>query len=112
MRSPDNQRAIVVVDARFAMFWARVLMWLGMLFVVFGIIFSATALVLDMPWGKLTGQAVVERILAMVVLTVAGVMAGAALIIMAEMMRVMLDQRQLLREIKRELGRRHDEGKE
>src|SRR5215470_16403037 len=96
-RSPDNDRAIVVSDARFAMFWARVLMWLGMLFVVFGIIFATTALLLDMPWGKLTGQAVVERMLAMVALTVAGVMAGAPLIVMAEMLRVILDQRQLLR---------------
>ena len=98
------------MDSRFAMFWARVLVCVGMLFVALGIISAAIALVPDMPWGKLTGQAVVERMLAMVVLMVAGLMAGAPLIVMAEMLRVFLDQRQLLGEIKLQLGKRQGEG--
>lgn len=60
------------MDFRFAGFWARVLVCLGTLFVLLGFIFAASALVLDMPWGKLTGQAVVEQMLAMVGLMVAG----------------------------------------
>lgn len=86
------------------------LVCVGMLFVLLGFIFAASALVLDMPWGKLTGQAVVEQMLAMVGLMVAGVMAGAPLIVMGEMLRVFLDQRQLLGDIKLQLERRRGEG--
>lgn len=99
-----------MMDSRFAGFWARVLVCVGMLFVLLGFIFAASALVLDMPWGKLTGQAVVEQMLAMVGLMVAGVMAGAPLIVMGEMLRVFLDQRQLLGDIKLQLERRRGEG--
>ena len=93
------------MDFRFAGFWARVLVCLGTLFVLLGFIFAASALVLDMPWGKLTGQAVVEQILAMVVLTAVGLLTGAPLIVMGEMLRVFLDQRQPLAEIKLQLRR-------
>ena len=98
------------MESRFAMFWARVLVCVGMLLVALGVISAATVLVLDMPWGKLTGQAVVERMLAMVVLTVAGLIAGAPTIVMGEMLRVLLDQRQLLGEIKLVSGKRRGEG--
>ena len=37
------------MDSRFAGFWARVLVCVGMLFVLLGFIFAASALVLDMP---------------------------------------------------------------
>jgi hypothetical protein len=91
------------MNPRFALFWARVLMVVGMLFVGLGVTFAAMALALDMPWGRLTGQAVVERMLATVVLLLSGLVAGAPLIVMAEMLRVFLDQRRLLAEIKHRL---------
>jgi hypothetical protein len=87
----------------FALFWARVLMAVGLLFVGLGITFAAIALALDMPWGRLTGQAVVERMVATVVLVLSGLVAGAPLIVMGEMLRVFLDQRRLLADIKRRL---------
>lgn len=87
----------------FALFWARVLMAVGLLFVSLGIVFAAVALAVDMPWGRLTGQAVVERMLATVALLLSGLVAGAPLIVMGEMLRVFLDQRRLLADIKRKL---------
>src|SRR5262245_46382314 len=93
---------------RFAAFWATVLIVLGMLLVVGGVVFAAAAVALDMPWGSLTGQAVLERALAAVVLVISGLLAGAPFIVLGEMMRVFLDlrrrtqrQQRLLRRIAR-----------
>ena len=93
---------------RFAAFWATVLIVLGMLLVVGGVLFAAAAVALDMPWGSLTGQAVLERALAAVVLVISGLLAGAPFIVLGEMMRVFLDlrlrarrQHRLLRRIAR-----------
>ena len=80
---------------RFAAFWATVLIVLGMLLVIGGVLFAAAAVALDMPWGSLTGQAVLERALAAVVLVISGLLAGAPFIVLGEMMRVFLDLRRL-----------------
>ena len=96
---------------RFAAFWATVLIVLGMLLVVGGVVFAAAAVALDMPWGSLTGQAVLERALAAVVLVISGLLAGAPFIVLGEMMRVFLDLRRLARRHQRLLRRvvRHTE---
>ena len=78
---------------RFAAFWATVLIVLGMLLVIGGVVFAAAAVALDMPWGSLTGQAVLERALAAVVLVISGLLAGAPFIVLGEMMRLFLDLR-------------------
>jgi hypothetical protein len=96
------------MNSRFAAFWARALTTLGMLFVALGVLFAAAALVLDMPWGRITGQAVLERLVAMLVLVVSGVIAGAPLIVIGEMLQVFLDQRRLLQEIKQALDRHRE----
>jgi hypothetical protein len=90
---------------RFAAFWATVLIVLGMLLVVGGVVFAAAAVALDMPWGSLTGQAVLERALAAVVLVISGLLAGAPFIVLGEMMRVFLDLRRLARRHQRLLRR-------
>jgi hypothetical protein len=90
---------------RFAAFWATVLIVLGMLLVVGGVLFAAAAVALDMPWGSLTGQAVLERALAAVVLVISGLLAGAPFIVLGEMMRVFLDLRRLARRRQRLLRR-------
>ena len=100
---------------RFAAFWATVLIVLGMLLALGGLVFAAAAVALDMPWGSLTGQAVLERALAAVVLVISGLLAGAPFIVLGEMMRLFIEQRRigerqrrLLRRIARSLDEHGD----
>ncbi|HET7344158.1 MAG TPA: hypothetical protein VFL90_22025 [Methylomirabilota bacterium] len=81
---------------RFAAFWATALVILGMLLVVGGVLLAIAAVTLDMPWGTLAGQAVLERALTAIVLVISGLLAGAPFIVLGEMMRVFLHQRRLL----------------
>jgi hypothetical protein len=78
---------------------------MGMLLAIGGVLLAATAVTLDMPWGSLTGQAVLERVVAAVVLIISGLLAGGPLILFGEMMRVLLAQRALLARQRRLLGR-------
>lgn len=97
---------------RFAGFWATVLVIMGMLLVIGGVLFAAAAVTLDMPWGRLTGQAVLERAVAAVVLVISGILAGAPLIVLGEMMRLFIEQRRILgrqRRLLARLARRVDE---
>jgi hypothetical protein len=90
---------------RFAAFWARVLVVIGLLLVVGGVLLAAAAVTLDMPWGSLTGQAVLERVLAAILLVISGVLAGAPFIVLGEMMRVFIDMRRILARQHRLLAR-------
>ena len=97
---------------RFAAFWATTLVILGLLLVVGGALLAVAAVTLDMPWGSLTGQAVLERVLAAVVLAISGVLAGAPFIALGEMMRLFIAQRRILerqRRLLRRIARRMDE---
>jgi hypothetical protein len=97
---------------RFAAFWATVLIVLGMLLVIGGVVFAAAAVALDMPWGSLTGQAVLERALAAVVLVISGLLAGAPFIVLGEMMRLFIAQVRILerqRRLLRRIARRMDD---
>jgi hypothetical protein len=90
---------------RFAAFWAAVLVVFGLLLVIGGVLLAAAAVTLDMPWGSLTGQAVLERILAAIVLAISGVLAGAPFIVLGEMMRLFIDQRRIMERQRRLLLR-------
>jgi hypothetical protein len=90
---------------RFAGFWATVLVVIGLLLVVGGVLLAAAAVTLDMPWGSLTGQAVLERILAAIVLAISGVLAGAPFIVLGEMMKLFIDQQRILERQRRLLTR-------
>ena len=97
---------------RFAAFWATTLVILGLLLVVGGALLAVAAVTLDMPWGSLTGQAVLERVLAAVVLAISGVLAGAPFIALGEMMRLFIAQRRILerqRRLLRRIARRMDD---
>jgi hypothetical protein len=97
---------------RFAAFWATVLIVLGMLLAIGGLVFAAAAIALDMPWGSLTGQAVLERALAAVVLVISGLLAGAPFIVLGEMMRLFIDLRRLAsrqHRLLRRMARRADQ---
>jgi hypothetical protein len=90
---------------RFAAFWATALVVIGMLLVVGGVLFAIAAVALDMPWGRLTGQAVLERALAAAVLVISGILAGAPFIVLGEMMRLFIEQRQVIGRQRRLLAR-------
>jgi hypothetical protein len=89
----------------FAAFWATVLVVIGLLLVVGGVLLAAIAFTLDMPWGSLTGQAVLERVLAAIVLAISGVLAGAPFIVLGELMKLLIDQQRILERQRRLLGR-------
>ncbi len=98
---------------RSAAFWASTLVVLGLLLVVGGALLAVAAVTLDMPWGTLTGQAVLERVLAAVVLAISGVLAGAPFIALGEMMRLFIAQRRILERQRRlltRIARRMDDG--
>jgi hypothetical protein len=100
---------------RFAAFWATTLVILGLLLVVGGALLAVAAVTLDMPWGSLTGQAVLERVLAAVVLAISGVLAGAPFIALGEMMRLFIAQRRILerqRRLLKRIARRMDDAGE
>jgi hypothetical protein len=58
-----------------------------------------------MPWGRLTGQAVLERAVAAILLVISGLLAGAPFIVLGEMMHVFLHQRRILARQRRLLAR-------
>jgi hypothetical protein len=90
---------------RFARFWAAVLVIIGMVLIVGGLLLAVAAVTLDMPWGSLTGQAVLERVLAAVLLVVSGVLAGAPFIALGELLRLFVEQRRLAERQRRLLAR-------
>jgi hypothetical protein len=90
---------------RFAAFWATVLVVIGMLLAVGGVLLAVAAVVLDMPWGRITGVAVVEQTVAAVVLTVSGILAGAPFIVLGEMTKLFIAQGRILGRQRRLLAR-------
>ena len=97
---------------RFAAFWASVLVVVGLLLIAGGLLLAVAAVTLDMPWGSLTGQAVLERGLAAGLLVISGVLTGAPFIVMGEMMRLFIEQRRVLehqRRLLRRIARRLDD---
>jgi hypothetical protein len=98
---------------RFAAFWATVLVVMGMLLIAGGLLLATAAVTLDMPWGSLTGQAVLERVLAAVLLVISGVLTGAPFIVLGEMMRLFIEQRRIAerqRRLLRRIARALEEG--
>jgi hypothetical protein len=90
---------------RFARFWAAVLVIIGLVLIIGGVLLAAAAVTLDMPWGSLTGQAVLERMLAAVLLVISGVLAGAPFIVLGELMRLFVEQRRIAERQRRLLAR-------
>jgi hypothetical protein len=90
---------------RFAAFWGTALVVMGMLLAIGGLLLAVAAVTLDMPWGGLTGQAVLERAVAAVVLALSGILAGAPFIVLGEMMRLFIEQRRIQARQRRLLAR-------
>ncbi len=90
---------------RFARFWAAVLVILGLVLIAGGVLLAAAAVTLDMPWGSLTGQAVLERMLAGALLVISGVLTGAPFIVLGELLRLFIEQRRIAERQRRLLAR-------
>jgi hypothetical protein len=88
-----------------ASFWARALIVVGWVLVGLGVVLAAVSLTLEMPWGSLTGQAVVERFFVAAFLVVSGILAGAPFIVLGQVLLVFLNQRLLVARIDRRLRR-------
>jgi ABC-type phosphate transport system permease subunit len=94
------------LSERFTRLWARLLVVIGMVIVVLGVLLAIVALIIETPWGSVTGQAVAERALVAVFLVVSGILAGAPFIVFGQLLLIFLDQRRLLAAIHRRLRRR------
>jgi hypothetical protein len=90
---------------RFAAFWATVLVVMGMLLALGGVLLAVASIVLDMPWGRITGEAVLERTVAAVVLAISGILAGAPFIVLGELMKLFIAQTRILGRQRRLLAR-------
>ena len=90
---------------RFAEFWAAVLVIIGLVLLAGGVLLAVAAVTLDMPWGTLTGQAVLERILAAVLLVISGALTGAPFVVLGEILRVLVAQRRIAERQRRLLAR-------
>jgi hypothetical protein len=94
------------VNDRFTRLWARLLVVMGVVIVVLGVLLAMVALVVEMPWGSITGRAVLERAFVALSLVVSGILAGSPFIVFGQLLLIFLDQRRLLAAIHRRLRRR------
>jgi hypothetical protein len=91
------------MNDRFTRFWARLLVIMGLVIVCLGLLLAMVALVVEMPWGSITGQAVLERVFVALSLVISGILAGSPFIVFGELLLIFLDQRRLLVRIHRRL---------
>jgi hypothetical protein len=94
------------MNPSFTRFWARILVAVGLVLAGSGVFLAAVALVIDMPWGSITGHAVAEVTLVALFLAVSGVLAGVPFIVLGQVVLVFLDIHSLLERIAVRLDRR------
>ena len=92
------------MNDRFTTFWARLLVVMGIVIVVSGALLAVVALLVEMPWGSITGQAVLERVFVAISLVVSGVLAGSPFIVAGQLLLILVEQRRLLGAILARLG--------
>jgi hypothetical protein len=90
---------------RFAAFWAMVLVVVGLVLVASGVLLAVAAVTLDLPWARLMDMTRLERRLAAIVLVFAGIVAGAPLIGLGELLHLSIAHRRLLERQRRRLAR-------
>jgi hypothetical protein len=87
------------MNPSFTRFWARILVAVGLALAASGVFLAAVALVIDMPWGSITGHAVAEVTLVAFFLAASGVLAGVPFIVLGQVVLVFLDMHDLLARI-------------
>ena len=94
------------MNPSFTRFWARILVLVGLVLATGGVVLATVALVIDMPWGSITGHAVFEVTLVAFFLALSGVLAGVPFIVLGQVVLVFLDMHHLLGRIAMRLEER------
>jgi hypothetical protein len=84
------------MNPSFTRFWARILVLVGLVLASGGVLLAAVALVIDMPWGSITGHAVFEVTLVAFFLALSGVLAGVPFIVLGQVVLVFIEMHSLL----------------
>jgi hypothetical protein len=84
------------MNPSFTRFWARILVFVGLVLASGGVLLAAVALVIDMPWGGITGHAVFEVTLVAFFLALSGVLAGVPFIVLGQVVLVFIEMHGLL----------------
>ncbi|MGH7332489.1 MAG: hypothetical protein ACREKS_07020 [Candidatus Rokuibacteriota bacterium] len=84
------------MNPSFTRFWARILVFVGLVLASGGVLLAAVALVIDMPWGSITGHAVFEVTLVAFFLALSGVLAGVPFIVLGQLVLVFIEMHSLL----------------
>jgi hypothetical protein len=84
------------MNPSFTRLWARILVFVGLVLACGGVLLAAVALVIDMPWGSITGHAVFEVTLVAFFLALSGVLAGVPFIVLGQVVLVFIDMHNLL----------------
>ena len=84
------------MNPSFTRFWARILVFVGLVLASGGVLLAAVALVIDMPWGSITGRAVFEMTLVALFLALSGVLAGVPFIVLGQVVLVFIEMHSLL----------------
>jgi hypothetical protein len=94
------------MNTRVALLSGKIATFVGVGFVVFGVLLTFLALTVDVPWGQLTGKALLEQSLTGVLLTLMGLLSGVPFVILGQIMLILVRQTDLLTEIAQALERR------
>lgn len=84
------------MNPSFTRFWARILVFVGLVLASGGVLLAAVALVIDMPWGSITGHAVFEVTLVAFFLALSGILAGVPFIVLGQLVLVFIEMHGLL----------------
>jgi hypothetical protein len=84
------------MNLSFTRLWARILVFVGLVLASGGVLLAAVALVIDMPWGSITGHAVFEVTLVAFFLALSGMLAGVPFIVLGQVVLVFIDMHSLL----------------
>lgn len=84
------------MNPSFTRLWARILVFVGLVLACGGVLLAAVALVIDMPWGSITGHAVFEVTLVAFFLALSGMLAGVPFIVLGQVVLVFIDMHSLL----------------
>ena len=94
------------MNARVAQFSGKAATLLGCGLVAFAVVLTLLSLVLDVPWGQMTGQALLEQSITIVFLLLAGLFGGVPFLILGQIILVLVRQRDTLERIAQTLEAR------
>src|SRR5215467_46529 len=94
------------MTARVAEVSGKVATLLGLASLAFGVLLTFLSLVVDVPWGHLTGKALLEQSMTTGLLLLAGLLAGVPFVILGQIILVLVRQADILERIAQALEQR------